>query len=77
MRRCQGIGDRNRQLEETLQLETCLRDQGIEGLAVHQLHRQEVMAVGLLHRMEGDDVGVVERRDSPSLPLEPLEALRI
>ena len=52
------------------------RNQAIERLALHQLHREEAHAAGLLDRVDGDDVRVIERGDGLGLALEALRGAR-
>ncbi len=42
-----------------------------QGLAVNELHRDEMDAVGFFHGVDCDDVGMVERGDGLGFSLEP------
>ncbi len=48
-----------------------------QGLAVEQLHHDEVLLLVLLDRVDRADAGVVERRGGARLALEPLERARV
>ncbi len=48
-RRRQGVGDLDRQREEPVELEAGRRQELIQALPVHQLHRQKVDPIGLFH----------------------------
>ncbi len=73
--RVNRVGQRDRDVEEPVELETLLADAPGRAFAVDQLHREEVDAVGLLDRVDRDDVRVVERRDGLRFALEPLQAI--
>ena len=57
--------------------EPALGDHAVEGLALDELHGEEVDAVRLLDRVDGDDAGVVEGGEGLGLALEALEPLRV
>src|SRR5207253_11418529 len=46
---------------------------GVQRLALDELHRQEVNAAGLFDGEDAHDAGMVERGESPCLALEALE----
>ena len=77
VRAAHGLSQRNRHVEETIQIETTFRDVLGEGLALHKLHRDEMDPVGLFDGMDGDDVGVLERGHGLGLALEALAALGV
>jgi hypothetical protein len=73
----EGVGDRDRPVEDLLQGKTARLDLLRERTALDPLHRQEADAVRLLEAVERDDVGVVEGGDGPRLGLEAGEAVGI
>ncbi len=75
MRRGDGIGQGNRDVEEPIQRKAVLGQKLRQRLAVNELHGDEVDAFGLLDGVDCDDVGVVERGDGFSFSLEPSPAL--
>ncbi len=77
MRGADRVGQRNRQLEQTVERQAAMRNQHGQRLALDDLHRQEVRGPGKLDRVDGDDVGVVEGGDGLRLALEALAAFVI
>ena len=72
----QRFGDGRADLQDSLDTQTSLRNQLVQGLALDQLHGQEVQSSGFLDGVDGDDTRVVERGEGLRLALEALEALR-
>ena len=73
----EGVGERGGDLEDLGSGEPALGDDAVEGLALDELHGEEVDAVRLLDRVDGDDPGVVEGGEGLGLALEALEPLRV
>jgi hypothetical protein len=68
VRRAHGIGERNRDREKPLERQAILRNQRIERLPFHQLHRQEPRAVRTLFALPSSSpIGV-------RLPTHPLRS---
>ena len=72
-----SVGESDAVAEEVVEQQAAGRDQVREGLAVDELHGEEVGAVRFLDRVEDDDIGVVERRDGAGLALEAGEAFGV
>ena len=53
-----------------------LTDELDQRLALHQLHRDEVLAIAFPNGVDGDNVGVVQRGRELGLPLEPFNQNR-
>jgi hypothetical protein len=62
--------------QNLLQLQLAVRELA-QGLALDELHRDEVQAVRAAHVVDGDEVRVVERGDRAGLSLEARDALRV
>ena len=56
----QGVGERNGDLEDSVDRQATLGYRLRKRLAFDQLHGQEMDATGLLDRVDRDDVGMVE-----------------
>jgi hypothetical protein len=56
------VGDRNRDPQGFGESHPVPRDHGIEALAAHVLHHDEIMVCRGLDLVNGDDVRMVERR---------------
>src|SRR5262245_37720734 len=73
----QSIRHLNRQLQQLVALELFRRDQLLERLALHQLHRNERLSLKFVDIVDGADVGMIERRSRPSLTPKPFQNLLI
>ena len=56
----QRVGEGDRDAQRLAEAHALARDEGVEGLAGHELHDDEVDALGGLDLVDGDDVRVVE-----------------
>ncbi len=72
----QGLGERRGDLED-LGDGSPPSGHSVEGLALDELHGEEVDPVRLLDRVDGDDPGVVERGEGLRLALEAGEPLGV
>ena len=73
----EGIGERQGEAQDLVRRQPAGDDPRGQGLALDQLHGEEVDAPRLLDGIEGDDVGMVERGDGPRLAAEALQAHRV
>ena len=69
----QGVGERDRQLEEALEREPAAGNGGRQALTLHVLHGEERHAVGLVDRVDLHDVRVVQGGHRHRLALEASE----
>jgi len=75
----QAVGQLRRPSESLSEVETLLRYEPIQRLALDQLHGQEVEVAaarrrpGYLDRVQCDDIGVAQSSDRARLALEALE----
>ena len=74
VRRTDRVGEWNRDPEQSVERHPAFRDQLVQRLPVHELHRQEGCLAGLIDRVQRDDVRVVERGDGARFALETLAA---
>ncbi len=74
VRRRQGVGQGDGDLEDPRQRQPVSRDELRHRLALDQLHRQEMEPVDVLEGVDGDDAGVAETGQSARLPAEPAQA---
>ena len=75
VRGSQCFGDGHANLQDPIDPKTFHGNQAVQGLALDQLHGQEVDVIRLLYRVHGDDTGVVERGERLRFTLEALEPL--
>jgi hypothetical protein len=75
--RAHRVGQRGRDRQQAIDLQTFRRDQGGERAPADQLHREEVNPPLLFDAVDRDDSRVMERSDGPRLAAEPLEAIRL
>jgi hypothetical protein len=73
VRRAQGIGERQRNLQEVRHRHPARQDQVVQRAPIHQLHCQEAHAVGFLGGVDGDDVRVIEGGDGAGFAIEAFE----
>ena len=73
----EGSAQWHRNLQQTVDVEPVGGNQRVEGLALHQLHAQEVDSVGFLHRMDRDDVGVLQGGQDLSFSQEPSQQIAV
>ena len=76
MRGVQAVGDLDGEREEALRRQRALRQDLVEGRALEQLHRDEVVAVLCSDVVDRADVRVVQDRGRARLALESLDGLR-
>jgi hypothetical protein len=70
VRGLERLGDLHAQLEKVSHRQRLAIDEVLEGLALHQLHRQEGLPRHLIDLIDRADVGMIERRGGTCLPLE-------
>ncbi len=71
--RLEGVGDLGPELQQRLEVEGPGSDPLRQGLALEQLHGDEVLTLVGVDGVDGADVGVVEGGGGPGLPLKALE----
>ena len=69
--RIETVGDLDGEIDEQPGFERPLRHQRRNGLAVHQLHDDELAAVMFGDLVDGADVGVVQTRGGPRFVEHP------
>jgi hypothetical protein len=77
VRRRQGVGQRDRQIEDLRQRQTTARQRAIEALPLDMLHGEKLHSLTFLDAEDGDDVRMAERRHRLRLAAEAGEAHRI
>ena len=75
VRRFEPIGNLLRQKEGFVQRKRTARDPLGEGLALDELHDEELLAFAFFEAVESGDVRVVELSEQPSFALEPGQPL--
>src|SRR2546426_951369 len=70
----QGIGQRYRQVEKSIQVQAAFRNNLVQVLSFHKFHGEEPDPFGLVNAIDGDDVGMIEGGDRFGLPLETVAA---
>ncbi len=77
VRRVQGVGDLNGEIEQFLQFRTMPRREPVQRLALNELHGDERFAIRIADFIDRADVGVVQRRRGACLEFERLERLLV
>ena len=75
--RAHGVGQRNRQVQQSIEWQPFGGNQVGQRPAVDELHREEVRLAGLFDGVDRDDVGVIERSDGAGLAREPIAPIGI
>ena len=75
--RADGVGDRDREIEESFGIQPLRRDDLSQGGALDVLHAEERNAIRFLDSVDGDDIGVIEGGHRLGLAPESLESIRV
>ena len=70
------VGQRVGDVEDPLDRQAALGNGAVEGLALDELHREEVDALGFFNREDRDDAGMIEGGQGLGLAAEALQAIR-
>jgi hypothetical protein len=71
----QRVGKRNGHVEQLKNRQSARRNEGVEILALDQLHGDEARALNFFYGVQRDNIRVIESRDRRGFALETGEAI--
>ena len=77
MRGVEAVGKTLGDIEKLRNRHASIRNDPVERLTLHELHREEVNALRFVDRVDCYDMRMIQRRDCAGFPLEALEPLRV